>query len=393
VRTFFRVIICALGLAVAAAAHAQAPARVTDVRITAAGEVTRVTVESDTKLNYNIFLLEAGSRRVVLDLPKVRWSVGGKTAESGSGKGAGPVSGFRYAHNTASTSRLVLDLSAPATVSRDFRQTGEGKGRHQIVLELAKASADQFASQVASRGDEVRPVAQIAARKPLIVIDPGHGGKDPGAIAASGLYEKDVTLGIAKALRDELLKNQKFDVALTRSSDSFLELEDRVTRARDLGADLFISLHADAAPSASTRGASVYTLSPEGEKRAETVRHKHDWIISVEADASRPAEVNDILADLVQRDTKNQSARFAQMLVPALAASGWPALENTHRRKGFFVLLSPDVPAVLLEMGFMSNAEDARMLTSETRRAKLVRSVAGAIETFFEQTPSLVAYR
>jgi N-acetylmuramoyl-L-alanine amidase len=230
-------------------------------------------------------------------------------------------------------------------------------------------------------------------RRPLIVIDPGHGGKDPGASSRDGLREKDVTLAIATALRDELAKSRRYDIALTRSTDVFIELEDRVARARDLGADLFISLHADAGSKAETRGASVYTLSSEGEKRVEVARHKNDWILDVEVDADRPQEVTEILADLVQRETKNQSARFAQTLVPALADAGWPALQNTHRKRGFYVLLSPDVPAVLLEMGFITNEQDAAMLVSQTKRKRLVEGVAHAIDTFFETQTQMLAAR
>jgi N-acetylmuramoyl-L-alanine amidase len=234
-------------------------------------------------------------------------------------------------------------------------------------------------------------VAQKQVRKPLIVIDPGHGGKDPGASSKKGLREKDVTLGVATALRDRLLASERYDVALTRSSDVFIELEDRVTKARTLGADLFIALHADAGAKAETRGASVYTLSPEGERRVEAARHKNDWVLAVEVDSSRPEMVNQILADLVQRETKNQSARFAQTLAPALEEAGWPVLQNTHRKKGFYVLLSPDVPAVLLEMGFITNDQDAAMLVSESKRRKLVDGVASAIDSFFDSQAKLLA--
>jgi N-acetylmuramoyl-L-alanine amidase len=182
-------------------------------------------------------------------------------------------------------------------------------------------------------------------------------------------------------------------VALTRSTDTFIELEDRVTKARTLGADLFIALHADAGADPSVRGASVYTLSPEGEKRAENVRQKNDWVLDVETDHSRPPEVNQILADLVTRDTKNQSARFAQALAPTLAAAGWPLLENTLRKRGFYVLLSPDVPAVLLEMGFITNAADEAAMTSATRRKKLVQGIASAIDSFFDTETRMLAAR
>lgn len=392
-RAWVLAILFVLGLTAPAAADT--PARVTSVRFGGTPERTRVVVDSDTPLKYHVFLLAAGTQRVVIDLPKVRWSIDGLTAESGSGKGSGVVAGYRYAQNTATTSRLVLDLAKPAVVSREFVLSPKAKGEtYRIVMDLEAASLEDFAQSATGSKAGPRQVAEKVVRKPLIVIDPGHGGKDPGASSKQGLREKDVTLGIATALRDELLTSERYDVALTRSTDVFIELEDRVTKARTLGADLFISLHADAggtSSTAATRGASVYTLSPEGEKRVEAARHKNDWVLDVEVDNSRPEEVNQILADLVQRETKNQSARFAQALIPALTEAGWPSLQNTHRKKGFYVLLSPDVPAVLLEMGFITNDQDAAMLVSEKKRAALVDGVAHAIDSFFESQTKILA--
>jgi N-acetylmuramoyl-L-alanine amidase len=394
---WLRTILSLVGLAMLAGVGAQAAPpvdRVTAVRIGGEGQATRVVVESDAPLKYHVFLLAAGSSRVVIDLPRVRWSINGLTAEAGSGKGSGVVSGFRYAHNTASTSRLVLDLAKPAVVAREFTFAPKTGGeRHKLVLDLEPATADAFAAVANDAGPEPALLLQQSARKPLIVIDPGHGGKDPGSISKSGLYEKDVTLAAAFALRDELIKSKRYDVALTRSTDLFIDLEDRVTKARNLGADLFIALHADAGPKPSTSGASVYTLSPEGEKRIDGARRQNDWILDVEIDSGRPEEVNRILADLVQRETKNQSARFAQMLAESIEQAGWPTLENTHRQKGFYVLLSPDVPAALLEMGFMTNDHDAAAMVSESKRRKLVKGVVGAIDQFFENQTRLVAAR
>lgn len=378
----------------AAPGLAEPPARVSAVRIAAEDGRTRVVIESNKELKYNVFFLATGAQRIVVDLPKVRWTVGGLTAESGTGPGEGAIAGFRYAHNTASSSRLVFDLAAPASILREFSMAPRSaKETYRIVMDLEPTTAAKFAASAETERAPPKSAVKQAARKPLIVIDPGHGGKDPGSSSPEDVREKDVTLAIAIALRDEILKSQRYDVALTRSTDVFIELEDRVTKARTLGADLFISLHADAGPNSETRGASVYTLSSDGEKRAEQARHKHDWVLAVETDASRPMEVNQILADLVQRETKNQSARFAQTLIPALADAGWPALQNTHRKKGFYVLLGPDVPAVLLEMGFMTNAQDAGMLTSESKRRKLVRGVAHAIDAFFESQTQLLAMR
>ena len=359
--------------------------RVLSLRFSGGEGHTRVIVESDKPLKYDIFSLSAGAQRIVVDLPRVRWSLDGLTAESGSGKGEGLVAGYRFAQNTAATSRLVLDLAGPALVSRDYVITPRSEDEHpRIVIDLEAASAKGFAEAAAADHGGHKSEARKALRKPLVVIDPGHGGKDPGASSSGGVHEKDVTLEIAIALREELVKSGRYDVALTRSTDTFIELEDRVGKARTLGADLFIALHADAGANPDVRGASVYTLSSEGEKRAENVRQKNDWVLDVETDHSRPREVNQILAELVTRETKNQSARFAQALTPALTAAGWPLLENTIRKRGFYVLLSPDVPAVLLEMGFITNPTDEALMTSPTRRKRLVQGLAGAIDGFFD---------
>jgi len=397
VRAWLFSVLCLAGLVAAPLVSAQAGPpveRVLAVRIGGEGQATRVVLEADAPLNYHVFLLAAGSNRVVVDLQRVRWTINGLTSEAGSGKGAGVVSGFRYAHNTASTSRLVLDLAGPAIVAREFvLPPKSGEDRHRLVLDLEPSTPEAFAQAATGEMSGPQPVSQQPSRKPLIVIDPGHGGKDPGASSKSGVREKDVTLAAALALREELVKSKRYDVALTRSTDVFIELEDRVTKARNLGADLFLVLHADAGPKPSTSGASVYTLSPEGEKRVDSARRENDWILDVEVDSQRPAEVNRILADLVQRETKNQSARFAQMLAESISEAGWPTLENTHRQRGFFVLLSPDVPAALLEMGFMTNEADVAALVSETKRRKLLKGVAEAIDDFFDNQTRLVASR
>ncbi len=396
-RAWILTLLSALGVCLLAGSGAIADppvARVLAVKIGGEGTATRVVVESDTAIKYHVFLLSAGTQRVVIDLPRVRWSINGLTAEAGSGKGGGVIAGYRYAQNTATTSRLVLDLAKPALVAREFVLAPKTKDeRHRIVLDLDPVTAEAFAAAATGEKAQPKPVAQQVARKPLIVIDPGHGGKDPGSMSKAGLKEKDITLAAAVALRDVLLESKRYDVALTRSTDVFIELEDRPTKARNLGADLFISLHADAGPKPETRGASVYTLSPEGEKRIDGARKQHDWILDVEIDSDRPQVVNQILADLVQRETKNQSTRFGEILAAKAGEAGWPTLQNAHRKKSLYVLLSPDVPAVLLEMGFITNAEDAAAMVSETKRRKLVQGVADAIDQFFDSQTRIMAAR
>ena len=372
--------------------------RVSDVRFGEQGNATRVVIDADAPLTYKYFTLPNGSPRIIVEMPRVRWSIDGLTAEAGRGEGKGLVEQFRFEHNSPTSSRLILDLSSPARVSKDeVLKPGRTETAHRIVFDLEKVAEAEFRTApspvpVASER-KPRSVDREKRRKPLIVIDAGHGGKDPGAIGAHGHYEKDVTLSAAKALKQALLRTGRYEVAMTRDDDTFIELEERVRRAREFHADLFISLHADAGRKSETRGASVYTLSASGERRSQQLRHTHDWVLDVERDSNRPAEVNAILASLLERETKNQSARFARMLIPEIERMGWPTLDNTHRNAGFFVLLAPDVPAVLVEMGFMTNSKDEALMTNQRHRRKLIRAIVKATDTFFEDKELYVASR
>lgn len=220
--------------------------------------------------------------------------------------------------------------------------------------------------------------------KPLIVIDPGHGGIDPGAVG-DNVAEKQLTLAVAKALKKELEATGKFRVALTRSKDVYIPLRDRFSLAREKGADLFISLHADSHSDPTTRGASVYTLSEKAsDAEAEALaakENKSDIIAGV--DLSKQSNVvTDILIDLAQRDTKNMSTRFASLLVKELKRETM-LLGNTHRYAGFAVLKAPDVPSVLVEMGYISSSKDAALLSSDKHQKRLAKAIRGAIENYF----------
>jgi N-acetylmuramoyl-L-alanine amidase len=216
------------------------------------------------------------------------------------------------------------------------------------------------------------------------VIDPGHGGIDPGAIGAT-LNEKQLTLAVAKALKEELEDTGKFRVLLTRSRDVYIPLRERFGLARAKGAELFISLHADSHNNPLTRGASVYTLSEkasDAESAALAAKeNKSDVIAGV--DLSKQSNVvSNILIDLAQRDTKNMSTRFASLLVRELKDQTM-LLGNTHRFAGFAVLKAPDVPSVLVEMGYISSSKDEALLSSSTHQKKLARAVRKAVENYF----------
>jgi len=190
----------------------------------------------------------------------------------------------------------------------------------------------------------------IVKSKPIIVIDPGHGGHDPGALGKKGLKEKDVTFKAAKELQKKLIATGRYRVMLTRDKDVYVKHDDRLRIARAGGADLFISLHADSTGSADTRGASVYTLADRAKNRSKNLTATQNWVMDVDL-SSHSDPVGDILVDLAQRKTFSQSSQFADILIPSLSHST-RLVGNTHRRAGLAVLLAPDVPAVLLEMGF-----------------------------------------
>lgn len=227
----------------------------------------------------------------------------------------------------------------------------------------------------------LKPAAPTITKLPLIVIDPGHGGRDPGAIGKKGLYEKTVTTAAAKELRKLLLATGRYEVLLTRYEDVFVEHDDRVRIAREQQADLFISIHADATTSSQVRGASVYTLADRAKNRSKRIVNNQNWIMDVDL-TEKSDPVGDILVDLAQRSTESHSEAFADILLENLEGQT-RLVANSHRRAGYYVLLAPDVPAVLLELGFLSNLQDEKLLKSSSHRNKLMRAVRRAVDEYF----------
>ncbi|HRJ61343.1 MAG TPA: N-acetylmuramoyl-L-alanine amidase, partial [Azospirillaceae bacterium] len=231
-----------------------------------------------------------------------------------------------------------------------------------------------------------KPGAPRSAKPPVVVIDPGHGGADPGAIGVGGGYEKDITLAAARELRRQLQAAGRYQVKLTRDSDVFIRLRDRVAIGREAGADLFISLHADALGSEQVRGLSIYTLSTKASDReAEMLAAKEnraDAIVGMDLSAENQL-VASILIDLAQRDTMNQSKRFASQALTHLSKDVRLLASKPQREAGFAVLTAPDVPSVLVEMGYLSNPTDAKLLNTADHREKLARDLVRAIDGYF----------
>lgn len=231
-----------------------------------------------------------------------------------------------------------------------------------------------------------RPAETKREARRLIVIDPGHGGEDPGATGAAGTLEKDITVAAARELRDRLQASGRYRVELTRDNDVFLSLRSRYQRARELGADLFLSVHADWMHNRKVRGASVYTLSETASdaEAAELARQENlaDAVVGINLSRESP-EVANVLIDLSRRDTNNLSLRFASGLVAELGREKLLLPARPNRSAGFAVLKAPDVPSALLEMGYLSNSEDEKRITQAVHRARVVTAVARAIDAYF----------
>jgi N-acetylmuramoyl-L-alanine amidase len=300
---------------------------------------------------------------------------------------------------------IIFNLITPMMVSRtlDLSPTTV-EPNHRLVIDLVRvapvrfqrAAAAQADNKAAYRAKMARALAQHNGVPPeaarpdqyVIVIDPGHGGKDPGASSHNQRREKAIVLSTSLKLKAILEQNPRYKVHLTRENDVYVEHEDRVSMARNWGADLFISVHADAAGNPGVSGATVYTLSSRGERRVDGTARTNGWDLPIED--GTPVEVSGILADLIKRETKSNSSIFAEMLIPELAKAG-PIVRNSHRQENFFVLLAPDVPAVLVEIGFLTNRSDVARLSSDSGQGKAADAIANAIDQYFEQRDLLYA--
>lgn len=366
------------GVAVATAQGPAAPSGVQKVRFGGDRTETRVVIDLDRAAAGKLLSDGSADQRLVLALPNV--TISGDLQGSGQG-----LVKHWLIDEAAGGARLRLELAGRVEVRRRFLlPPGDGATAYRYVIDLkavdggAAPPAFQTAPRLTLASAPIK-AAPLRLKK-VIVIDAGHGGKDSGALGASA-FEKDVTLAAAKALKTRLEKTGRYQVVLTRETDTFVPLEGRVQIARRADADLFISLHADSGPDTTTRGASVYTVSEKGAERVGLVLDKNDWLMKANL-PGRDRAVSQILLDLSQRATKNRSAAFAQLLL-ANVGEETTLLRRSHRDAGFFVLLAPDVPAVLLEMGFITNPEDEAFLTNKASRARLVDAVADSIEAYF----------
>ena len=386
------------GLALAAAGAAAAvggpDANLLKVRVGGDAHQTRVVIELDKAASGKPVSAngDAGiaSQHVMIALPHV------DTAGDMQGQGEGLVKAWSV-DSAAGAARLKFDLRKSAVVKRRFLlPPGDGLNVYRYVIDfstddLGKAAPDKAAEpvegadQLAAAYIMPAPTRASPLAKKVVVIDAGHGGRDSGALG-SHTKEKDDTLAAAHALRDRLERTGRYKVVMTRDTDTYIPLETRVQIARRANADLFISLHADSAGSvgSDTRGASVYTLSERGSDRtAKGLFGKSDWFMNVNL-PGQDSETKRILLDLTQRQNVNRSSTFAEILLDK-EGQVTPLLRRSHRDANLMVLLAPDVPAVLMEMGFVTNPEDEEALASPEHRAKMMEAAAGAIDAYFTE--------
>jgi N-acetylmuramoyl-L-alanine amidase len=371
-----------------------------DARLAGDGKQTRFVLDLDKTIQFRAFAL-ADPYRVVVDIPQVSFQLPAGTGSAGRGL----VKAFRYGLVMPGGSRLVFDLTGPARIANSYVLEAANGQPPRLVLELEEVDRTTFVQSLsADSRPELRPaIADAAASapveaaappkpdaapdsRPVIVIDPGHGGIDNGTQSGSE-SEKNLVLGFGVALRDRIEKSGKYRVVMTRTDDTFIPLADRVKIARNQSAALFVSIHADALPrhEGDAQGATIYTLSDrasdaEAERLAE-VENKADAIGGVNL-TEEPTDVADILIDLAQRETRTFSNRFARLLMGEMKTT---VRMHKHPLKsaGFRVLKAPDVPSVLIELGYVSNKGDLEHLVSESWRSRTVGSMAQAIDAFF----------
>lgn len=384
----FQLFVSAIAGLLAFAGTSLADQEIRDVRFGVDGERTRVVIETAEPADFRAFTLDGLSDRLVVDMPDMRWSVSGLT--TGEGMGHGLVDTFRFFNNSASSSRVVFELEHPAVIIDQFAlDPSDPGGNHRLVIDVERVTEETFESSSGFSHSRAESLDSLIAERVeavyvppererrVIVVDAGHGGHDPGSIGRSGTHESDVTLEAARELRRQLEATGRYEVFMTRERDVYPSWGERVAVMADVRADLFISLHADSSGNSGVRGAAVYTLNDTAENRARQ-RARQD------ADHTMQIDVNNILVELELREKRNQSSAFAEVLLQHLGSAG-PLLANPHRQANLFVLLDPRVPAVLLEMGFLTNATDESNLTSASARRTQMSAVVRGIDSYFAQ--------
>lgn len=441
--------IIALSATVLTAAFAASQTTIDSIRRgTQQGGKTRIVIESSAPLPYRAFLL-AGPNRLVVDVPTSTW----RATRNGFFQDRS-VNGYRSGDLADGLTRIVFDLKAPVMIDTTFALPATGSLPDRLVIDLepstqnlfnvsldrvhgdanlrnramAAAPAPAVSPQRAIANQQIAgiiapnqqlpmkkpgylqsptqahsataqgfappppPLAPASASRRVIIIDAGHGGHDPGAIAATKAREKEITLAMARALKQELENTGRYKVYMTRETDIFIPLRQRVAFARQKKGDLFISLHADKVARGNVRGASIYTLS-ENASDAESARlAEQENMAGVVAGvdlSGEEADVADILLDLAMREKMNESNLLARYLEDTMRRKNIRLLPNSHRSAGFAVLKAPDIPSALIEIGFLSNKDEAKLLTTKEFQSNMARALREGIDAYFTKIIAL----
>lgn len=378
----------------AGTAAAKDPA-VTGVRLGLNNGKTRVVLDLTKSVPYSAFLLE-NPYRLVIDLPELDWGVGGGDDVAARGV----VEGMRYGLFRAGNSRVVVDLKGPVSIVSHAALAKPDRLMFDLLpvpgAKYEKGQSVALNNWKPPTGKAI-PMPQAKERgdtRRVVIIDPGHGGVDPGAVR-DNVHEKRITMAVAEEVRRQLEGSKRYRVVLTRNRDIFLELRDRVKLAQDNDGDVFISLHADTHPKRETRGASIYTLSERASDkeaaRLAAKENKGDIIGGL--DLTPYSKVTgDILRDLTIRRTMEESTVFADMMIAQFRKKNINMQPHkTHRFAGFAVLKAPDVPSVLVEMGYLSNRTDKKMLLNPDFHKKVGRAILAALDDYFKFIDDLAA--
>lgn len=381
---------------------------------------TRIVLDFNDRPEFRAFLLD-GPRRLAVDVPTTRWK-----AQAGGLAGQGGIKSWRSGpleknEGKNALTRVIFDLSKPMIITAAFTLPKSATAKNRLVIDLKPAAQNLFAARLgeiwgkpdlggAPAGDKksADPVhkkstdpVQKPAKKPApsaytpknytVVIDPGHGGKDEGA-ASGHLREKHITLAVARELKKQLEETGRYRAVLTRENDRYIKLRDRLAFSRKAGADLFISIHADKIDRRNVRGASIYTLSETASDKETEALAENANTTGIVAGVDLREESQDIagiLLDLAMREKMNESNLLAKAVEQALRRKNVKLLPNSHRSAGFAVLKAPDVPAILIETGFLSNPEEAKMLSSAAFQQKIASALLDGIDAYFRKMQAL----
>ncbi len=376
---------------IASPVNAAALVHLTKAAITSDNGHTTFEADITNPVGFSV-TAQTNPNRVIIELPRMAFNL-----PKGAGQNvSGVISAFRFAAVDKRRSLIIIETKKPVVINTSSVKAGHGGQPTHITVDLIETSQEGYADTLARDNGDAPPVETAALspagegqggepHKMIIALDPGHGGKDPGASSQTGIKEKDVVFAYALALKQALLKTGRYDVVMTRDGDNFVRLQDRVKLAREKKADLLIAIHADTLDDSDVRGTTVYTVSDQAsDAEADALAQKEnraDVIAGMDL-GKQTDEVSNVLINLAQRESKNQAMFFAKKAIAEIK----PITEMTSkpiRSAGFVVLKAPDVPSVLVELGYLSNTQDQAMLVSAEWRHEMALAMTKSIDAYF----------